>query len=587
MKKIIAITLAVLMAVTILAACGNNDTPAPTPAPAPDTSGDTSTDPAPDTAPDPNAPITFTYFQETINGTVNGIQNNPVADEIRRLTGVTLDVTTGDPELFSILAAGGDLPDIVACLGDATLANNLISSGQVIRLNELLDQYGQNIKRRIPIALEHSVNNFGDPDDDGLYYIYSMTEQADLENPHYNGFIGFFTRYDIYKAVGSPDVSTEEAYLAALKEMVDYYPTAPNGNKVYAFTGWSEMWAWREPYGRIHHGSPAWIITEDKMTGEFITTMSAPDETFWQSCRFYNKAHQMGLLDPEAFIMNLDQFIAKIQGGEVLVAVSDWWPPDPDVCGEDAALFMLPGPFPVFNDIYPTSSDTGYSFWWSNAITSNCADPVRAMQFLDWCNSDEGSRLIISGIEGVHWDYVDGTAQFIGDMFKYKTGDSSVSITYDQEQGVDQLRALTGGYWMLDDGVSNNLSLSPQLKIVRAQENPIAIEFSQKYGGPDALYPGQAYHALVKSGQFQANTVTPEWWNLVSWSFPDEINLIYSRVEDYFVANIGKILMSSSDAEFEKAVTNAIADLEAMDIQLYIDAVFASVEAAKAEYAAR
>ena len=66
-----------------------------------------------------------------------------------------------------------------------------------------------------------------------------------------------------------------------------------------------------------------------------------------------------------------------------------------------------------------------------------------------------------------------------------------------------------------------------------------------------------------------------------------EINLINSRVEDYMSANIGRILMSNSDAEFERAVTSAIADLEALDIQLYVDAVFASVEAAKAEYAAR
>ena len=47
-------------------------------------------------------------------------------------------------------------------------------------------------------------------------------------------------------------------------------------------------------------------------------------EAFWDSLKFYNKAYNMGLLDPEAFTMKNDQFWEKCQNGQVLMAHASW-----------------------------------------------------------------------------------------------------------------------------------------------------------------------------------------------------------------------------------------------------------------------
>jgi putative aldouronate transport system substrate-binding protein len=52
----------------------------------------------------------------------------------------------------------------------------------------------------------------------------------------------------------------------------------------------------------------------------------------------------------------------------------------------------------------PTQFDGG----WGIGITKSCKDPVRAIKFLDWLSSDEGQILNNWGIEGKHYDVVNG-----------------------------------------------------------------------------------------------------------------------------------------------------------------------------------
>lgn len=42
------------------------------------------------------------------------------------------------------------------------------------------------------------------------------------------------------------------------------------------------------------------------------------------------------------------------------------------------------------------------------AITSKCEHPEKAIEFLDWCASEEGSRIITQGAEGLAWEMKDG-----------------------------------------------------------------------------------------------------------------------------------------------------------------------------------
>ena len=131
--------------------------------------------------------------------------------------------------------------------------------------------------------------------------------------------------------------------------MVDAHPTTADGKKVYALSGWSDWGIW--PYmisypfdmGYTNSGNNQFINNE---TGEFEDMFTVEDGPLWKALSFYNKAYRMGIMDPEAFTMKNSQYDDKIKNGEVLVCNYNWTQPDKNICGEDAAMYMIPGTFP-------------------------------------------------------------------------------------------------------------------------------------------------------------------------------------------------------------------------------------------------
>ena len=138
------------------------------------------------------------------------------------------------------------------------------------------------------------------------------------------------------------------------------------------------------------------------------------DGPLWKALSFYNKAYRMGIMDPEAFTMKNSQYDDKIKNGEVLVCNYNWTQPDKNICGEDAAMYMIPGTFPYAMQIYPYANPLGYQAANALVISANCEYPERAMELIEFMTSDEGARLVRTGVPGEDWDVVDGEPELIG-----------------------------------------------------------------------------------------------------------------------------------------------------------------------------
>ena len=64
-----------------------------------------------------------------------------------------------------------------------------------------------------------------------------------------------------------------------------------------------------------------------------------------------------------------------------------------------------------------------YNVWGINTDTEN---KEIVMKFVDWLYSEEGGYLMNYGVEGVHWEMVDGKPQFLDSIieeYKSRTGD--------------------------------------------------------------------------------------------------------------------------------------------------------------------
>lgn len=455
--------------------------------------------------------------------------------------------------------------------------------GALYPMDEWLENNGENIKTKIPDGLKWSKDVLGG----GQTYVLPVAiEVTDKENPKKNGFVGFFTRWDCYKELGCPEITSEDEYLDVLKQMVDAHPETEDGKKVYALSGWTDWGLW--PYKISYPFSFGYENLDNNqlfshVTGELEDMFTKEDGIFWKSLSFFNKAYRMGIMDPEAFTMKNAQYHSKVSNGEILVAADNWDTPDVAICGENAGMYVLPGAFPYIAGIYPLESRLGYTTTNAICISANCKYPEKAMELLEYLNSDEGSRLVRTGIQGEDWDIVDGKPELIG-----KRLDNFVSNNTQEKDYADKASPQgIGKYsWMCSiqainptaDGYPNDLTNSKEYTMLSV--SAADKDFSDYYGAGKAQYPGEAYVQLVEEGKMKsldANLITGKLMEPVS----DDAVKIFSKADEYFQANIAKIITCEDEAAFEAQKQKMISDVLAMGYEKALAEVQEQFEKAK------
>ena len=300
MKRLSAIFLSTAMAVSMLAGCGGKDESKK------DTGKNTEKqEEGKESSADGEVEITF-WDKDALE---TGPQNTTIADAIAEKTGVRLNVINGDAQKFKVLLAGGDLPGIVnSNYGDLGVdAQALLQSGQLIALDDLIEEHAPNIKEKFADAIEYSKEFLSN--DGKLYYLpVQINKATDTKVVDRSGAnLALYTRYDLYKEIGSPEIKSTDHYLEALKAMQDAEPETENGNKTYAISGWSDwgLWMWTIPYQAMS-GVTNWSygMCYDMVNKEPLATYYS--EPFWNCMEFYNKAYNMGILDPEIFTQKYD-----------------------------------------------------------------------------------------------------------------------------------------------------------------------------------------------------------------------------------------------------------------------------------------
>ena len=525
--------------------------------------------------------ITLTVMGEVGNDCIS--TDDAIGRKIKEELGIVLECTMVTNDKLKVMAAGGDLPDIIQLHEAPTMAKSLIDAGALYPMDEWLENNGENIKTKIPDGLKWSKDVLGG----GQTYVLPVAiEVTDKENPKKNGFVGFFTRWDCYKELGCPEITSEDEYLDVLKQMVDAHPETEDGKKVYALSGWTDWGLW--PYKISYPFSFGYENLDNNqlfshVTGELEDMFTKEDGIFWKSLSFFNKAYRMGIMDPEAFTMKNAQYHSKVSNGEILVAADNWDTPDVAICGENAGMYVLPGAFPYIAGIYPLESRLGYTTTNAICISANCKHPEKAMELLEYLNSDEGSRLVRTGIQGEDWDIVDGKPELIG-----KRLDNFVSNNTQEKDYADKASPQgIGKYsWMCSiqainptaDGYPNDLTNSKEYTMLSV--SAADKDFSDYYGAGKAQYPGEAYVQLVEEGKMKsldANLITGKLMEPVS----DDAVKIFSKADEYFQANIAKIITCEDEAAFEAQKQKMISDVLAMGYEKALAEVQEQFEKAK------
>ncbi len=335
-----------------------------------------------------------TLMDETFNDTIS------VA--LRERTGVTLDIdmvrVDNDDTELNLLIAGNNLPDMVFAYGN--IRTQMIEDGYVIPVDEYLDQC-PNIQKNFG----HVLNDWREPD--GKLYGVGTFVWNDPKYALNLSVNTVYMRYDILKAMGYEKLDransydaciTMDEYNALLERVKTEYPDmttmlfdADNAMGVLAMSVGNQYTQIPGNAIASYEDGKAVSRYSSKYNPQFIETLNG----------FYTK----GYAPADVATLTKEQVQALIAGGEVFSTFGNM-----EGLEESQAALAQLGDDHRMAMFYLTQDDTVKDVFVNNyataepanlMITTSCKNPEEIMKYLDFCASDEGSRIICAGVEGV------------------------------------------------------------------------------------------------------------------------------------------------------------------------------------------
>ena len=504
-----------------------------------------------------------------------GLQEDPVAKYIEEKLGIRIELTVDSSlgnttaqtstfnELLATKLASNDLDDIMdfgSPSGNPEILNNLnraVEAGMIIPLDDLVAEYTENLSTDPRLTIrndyrrEHMYN-------DGKFYSVGGWGGMGLDQlPGAANWV----RWDLYKEMGYPDVETDEDYLEMLKEMQDSYPETPGGEKVYAIGG-----AFAAPQGMgdgfVNRDYPLskgyeplegnYAVYLNHATKQVEAPLQDPDSFFWNGVKLYYKANQMGILDPGAVTMSSAEYTEKINKGAYLSAVNGW-----QVMNKEAILDGLGMKDAGYMPMRPLEDVVSLSVYWESvvggnefAITSKCKYPEKAIQFLDWCMSEEGSRMITQGAEGMAYtmdgDVPSVTQQYLDDN---AGGTVDMAETYGKWKyaGINAFQHIdvdSNGYYIQPEQIPNVDNYSA------VKKDALSFYGTESFTDYFTQYKNRA-------GEKLPNVIWSTYTSGIG-SKPDDIKQKYAQINEYMYKQIFKMIYAKDDAEYEALQNEAM-----------------------------
>ena len=397
-------------------------------------------------------------------------------------------VTPGGTESVTLdaLIAGDKLPDMITLGWWEPQFQEMIDSGLVYALNELADEYDPYFWE---VADMDRLQWYTQEDGNVYCYPNSSYSPRDYEE---EGVVcsnqTFLVRKDIYEAIGSPDMTTTEGFAAAVRTaaekfpMVDGKPLIPIGAHEFTERGCDSFDKFLLNFLAVPYEKNG--LAYDRYTD--------PEYRRWLS--MFRQLGEEGYLASDIFIDKRAQMEEKIIDGRyfcMLYQRTDLaeqqlyrYSQDPD-----SVYIAVDGPRNAAGDNYILPG-SGINGWTVTLISKNCAHPDKAIKMMSFLMSEEGQKLLLLGVEGVHYRMEDGGVVLTEETRALKESDYA---EYVRQVGGDDT------YWMLQDN-RMQAKWQPELEPVLKQMQDWARRYTVFTGQYDVAYsPGSVEDGIDRS----------------------------------------------------------------------------------------
>lgn len=353
-------------------------------------------------------------------------------------------------ERLAMMLASGDYPDVIACMTPSQ-AKNWEDMGRAIDMKPYIDQFAPDF-----------VSALGD-----LYVRYVNADGKMYAMPNIWGILAIADyapqiRYDWWMDLGQPAITTPESYHDTLKALVDANPANADGQKTYAL-GFIKGRQNYQLLGAMWGLKRGW--KEDE--GHNLTFFPGTDEG-WAFTKYINQFNREGLLDPDSFVMTMDEWVQKLAAQRYAGHLDAWWPIVytqtywPETVKDYDPMKDLYVHIDVHTDGIPASTmnPKNANGTYRTIVTDKCKNPEMVAKFINFEHTAMGLKLLGWGVpsnyEGIvpgaendyatwtqtkeqpGWEYVQAHVDellansFNATRHSYMGGSTATSFTFDQ-----------------------------------------------------------------------------------------------------------------------------------------------------------
>ncbi len=243
---------------------------------------------------------------------------NVIAEEIGAKADITWLTGQTAAERVGVMVAGGEYPDFING-SEGTKA--LLDAGALVALDDYLDNY-PNIKNYLTEEQWNRLRH-----EDGKIYIipqFGIMQGENMQTQH--GDSAFWIQKRVLQWADYPTIKTVDEYFDLIEDYIAANPTDESGQANIGFESLNDDWrsfCTKNPPNFIqgYPNDAAAIIDRETYEARII---ALDDEAKY----YYGKLNELyhnGILDPEAFTLSYDQYIAKLSSGRVVGMFDQEW----------------------------------------------------------------------------------------------------------------------------------------------------------------------------------------------------------------------------------------------------------------------
>lgn len=475
-------------------------------------------------------------------GLQTGWYGKVLKDRFNIVLNIIAPQVSGDGEaLYQTRTAAGNLGDVVL-LDNADMLE-CVDVGLIADISEEIKNYPNLMKYWEQIELFNK----------DLGGIYAIPTEMNTNGPtvYMSETANSMPRipWDFYSELNKPELNTLDDLLNVLADMQAAHPTNEAGDPAYGMTLWkdwdgtsienvNQLTKW---YGQEVNGSV--LIGSDNS----IVPLTDKNGAYYKMLKFFYKANQMGLVDPDSATQDWNSACDKMKTKRTYLVWNNWmlgFTNSPEI-GEKGSNYMG---MPIADmKVFQTSDyyyGSGRVFGVGSKVSAE--NKTRILEYLDWLASPEGCTIQHAGTEGLIYT--------VGDDGKYTLTENGFNrftseIIVPEDQG--------GGNWtdgnnQVNQWIVASIEMNPETgetyvpdlwaSTIEKNNTKTTKEWRELYGDKNEVEYLQN-HGMMKP--------VPSV-NLALAIDTTDIGLIRSQCKTIVCDTSWKAIYAANDAEFDK-----------------------------------